>query len=64
MPRLVEQHKRELAELVADGCTDDEIIEALVSRYGWPRLMLRIRAYEKELDEQARREEWREGDDV
>jgi cytochrome c-type biogenesis protein CcmH/NrfF len=51
-------YKRELAELVADGCTDDEIVETLVERHGELWLMLRVRMYDRELTEQARREEW------
>jgi hypothetical protein len=46
-----------IKELVADGCTDDEALQALEKRFGWHGLLLRLKVQQRERDERARCEE-------
>jgi hypothetical protein len=47
-----------IRELVADGCDNDEAMRALEERFGAHRLLFYAKVKERELDEQASREEW------
>jgi cytochrome c-type biogenesis protein CcmH/NrfF len=45
-------------ELVADGCSDDEALAALVERFGETGLLYRFKLHERQRDTRARHEEW------
>jgi hypothetical protein len=50
--------KKAMIELIADGCDEDEIVNALVQRFGRMRVFAYCMFEQFRLDEQAQREEW------
>lgn len=59
MTTFCDRIRQAIAELVADGCNEDEGLVLIEQVFGPEPLYFFAKAEERKLDEQARREEWR-----